>query len=219
MRFYLIQVYDIVVLARSLCYNGGMVKIVDHDKRKIEIAEATWRVILRDGLPGATVRSIAAEAGISLGALRHYFSAQEELLSFAMNLVKERAEARIRNGMQVTLPPREKALRLLLELLPVDDEKMAEMEVWFAFTFHRTHAQKPSGTDPDGILRLVRWVLDALDSQRNLLRPGINKELEAERLYALIDGLALHALLEPERIRPERMREVLSAHLDGLCRP
>ncbi len=164
------------------------------------------------------MRNIAAEAGISLGALRHYFSAQEELLSFAMNLVRERGEARIRSGSQLDLPPKEKAFRLLLELVPVNEEKMAEMDVWFAFTHQRNHAKKLSGTEPDVILSLVEWVLDELDRQGQL-RPEVNKELEVERLYAVVDGLALHALLEPDRLGPERLIRVLSSHIDGLCLP
>ncbi|MET4562444.1 DNA-binding transcriptional regulator YbjK [Lysinibacillus parviboronicapiens] len=36
-----------------------MPKIVNHEERKASIAKATWKVIARDGLKGATVRSIA----------------------------------------------------------------------------------------------------------------------------------------------------------------
>ncbi len=39
-------------------------------------------------MEGATV-NIAQEAGLSLGALRHYFTTQDELLGYAMILVKE----------------------------------------------------------------------------------------------------------------------------------
>lgn len=56
------------------------------------LAEALWRVVRRDGVAAATVRSIAAEAGWSPGALRHYFSTQAELLAFAMEHVIARAQ-------------------------------------------------------------------------------------------------------------------------------
>lgn len=195
-----------------------MPKIVDHSERKSHIAEATWRVILRHGIQGATVRNIAAEAGLSLGALRHYFSTQHELLDFAMNLVKERVTVRCVDIMQQELPPREKASRVLLELLPTDDSSMAEMEVWLAFTFH-LKAPRGSGTElGDGIHPLAILLIEYLD-ENALLKEGLDKDLEAERLYALLDGLALHAMLEPDRMNKQRVIRVLNVHLESICIP
>ena len=48
-----------------------MPKIVDHETRREEIAEALWRVVRRDGVRAASVRTIAAEAGWSPGAVRY----------------------------------------------------------------------------------------------------------------------------------------------------
>lgn len=39
-----------------------MPKIVDHDQRRRDLVEATLRIILRQGLAGATMRDIATEA-------------------------------------------------------------------------------------------------------------------------------------------------------------
>lgn len=79
----------------QVCYNKFMPKIVDHDKRKIEIAEATWKVIVEEGIEQATVRKIAQATGLSVGALRHYFASQSDLLRFSMELVSERVIERI----------------------------------------------------------------------------------------------------------------------------
>ena len=70
--------------------------IVDHEQRRSELAEAGWTVIRRDGLQRASVRNVAREAGWSMGSLRHYFATQSELLCFAMQLVADRARARVR---------------------------------------------------------------------------------------------------------------------------
>src|SRR5690606_18050145 len=103
-----------------------MPKIVDHEKRKEIIAEAAWRVILKQGMKGATVRNIAKEAGLSLGALRYYFSSHEDLLIYAMELVKERVKKRVLNIALSNLPPKEKIIQMLLELLPTNDIKKIE---------------------------------------------------------------------------------------------
>ncbi|ASS71179.1 TetR/AcrR family transcriptional regulator [Bacillus atrophaeus] len=193
-----------------------MPKRIDHEKRRKQIAEAAWRVILERGMEGATVRNIAEEAELSLGALRHYFSTQDELLVYAMKLVKEKAAARINEIALQDLPPKEKILNILLEIVPTDDETRAEMEVWFAFTAYFRHKETVYDAQHDGIFIAMRKLIDYLD-QFHLLQNHLDKEIETEKLYALIDGLALHAMLEPERVNRKRIERVLIQHLHSIC--
>ncbi|MFG2069888.1 TetR/AcrR family transcriptional regulator [Micromonospora tulbaghiae] len=189
-----------------------MPKIVDHDARRAELARAMWRVVYRDGVGAATVRSIAAEAGWSPSALRHYFATQTELLVFAMEHVQAEAAERIAADDR-TGSPREVAQRILEQLLPLDRQRVREAEVWLLLA---ARAQ----TDPaartrmadadDGIRRAAEFAVVLLTGQ-----PAAGPEAVA-RLHALLDGLALHALLYPERMPPARARELLGAHLDTL---
>ena len=48
-----------------------MPKIVNHTLQKEKIAKATWSVIRKVGMDKASVRNIAEEAGLSVGALRY----------------------------------------------------------------------------------------------------------------------------------------------------
>ncbi|ALC83626.1 MULTISPECIES: TetR/AcrR family transcriptional regulator [Bacillus] len=193
-----------------------MPKLVDHNKRKEQIAEATWRTILKKGMEGATVRNIAKEAGLSLGSLRHYFSTQDELLVFAMNLVEERVTDRINKIATQDIPLKEKILKILLEIVPTNQETMAEMEVWFAFTFHMRHRNNKLKDHDDKILLGMKNIVNYLHESR-LLIDHLDKDTEAERLYALVDGLALHAMLEPERVNQQRVLTVLESHLHSIC--
>ncbi|MET3939018.1 AcrR family transcriptional regulator [Paenibacillus sp. PvP094] len=196
-----------------------MPKIVDHDKQRLLVAEAAWRIIRRDGMEQASVRNIAEEAGISAGSMRHYFSTQSELLLYAMNLVSERVSNRIKQ-MSFNGSPMENMKLLLLEFMPNTDEKMAEMEVWFAFA-------AKSKTDPalkaladkvyDEIRQAIATVITYL-VKLNLSRADLNEELEIERLYALVDGLSIHAVLRPDQMTSEIMENALSLHLAALCR-
>ncbi|MEU7172613.1 TetR family transcriptional regulator C-terminal domain-containing protein [Micromonospora tulbaghiae] len=189
-----------------------MPKIVDHDARRAELARAMWRVVYRDGVGAATVRSIAAEAGWSPSALRHYFATQTELLVFAMEHVQAEAAERIAADDR-TGSPREVAQRILEQLLPLDRQRVREAEVWLLLA---ARAQ----TDPaartrmadadDGIRRAAEFAVALLTGQ-----PAAGPEAVAG-LHALLDGLALHALLYPERMPPARARELLGAHLDTL---
>ncbi|MBC6460603.1 TetR/AcrR family transcriptional regulator [Actinomadura sp. HBU206391] len=192
-----------------------MPKVVDPAERRSELAAAVWRVIRRNGLDHASVRNVAREAGLSMGSLRHYFATQSELMIFALQLIIDRIEARI-EALHTEPEPRRQAERVLAELLPMDAERRAENEVWLAFTAramvdHELRALKDRSFDTlrDGCRAMVRRLTGTG-------RSGLDVELEADRLHALIDGLAVHAAMRPDLTTPERMRTIITRHLDEL---
>ena len=196
-----------------------MPKLVDHEQRRAQLAEAVWTVIRRDGLERASVRNVAREAGLSMGSLRHDFATQSELLCFAMQLVGDRARARVR-ALEPAGDARQLAEQLLHQLVPLDDERRAESEVWLAFTgralvdpqqraIHQRIHDQLNGACTTAITLLV----DA-----GLAADGLDVALEASRLHALLDGLALHAVMRPERVPPSRVTAVIARHLDTLLR-
>ncbi|WP_042417293.1 TetR/AcrR family transcriptional regulator [Streptacidiphilus anmyonensis] len=191
-----------------------MPKIVDPEERRASVAAAVWRVVRRSGLDGVSVRTVAAEAGLSPGSLRHYFATQAEVLAFAMQLVLDRVRARV-EAVEPDPDTATAVRRVIEELLPLDAERRAEAEVWLAFT---TRAQ----VDP--ALRALRDAsYDALESVCGQLTDALlpdhpGREAEVERLYALIDGLVLHAVMRPDRATPALMRAVVDRHLTELTR-
>jgi len=52
---------------------------------KARIMEAAKQVICRNGIAGATMRGIAEEAGLSTGAIYHYYKSKEEILYEVMD--------------------------------------------------------------------------------------------------------------------------------------
>ena len=50
-----------------------MPKIVDHDKRRQLIIDGMWKIVQRDGFDAVSVRSVAAEEGLSKSTIAHYF--------------------------------------------------------------------------------------------------------------------------------------------------
>lgn len=194
-----------------------MPKVVDHEQRRRELAHAVWRVIRRQGVEHASVRTVALEAGWSPGALRHYFATQSELLAFAMRLVVERIEGRIAAIDQAT-DPREAVEQVLHELLPLDDERRAENEVWLAFTARALidPALRHQHNEVHAALhQACASSIQTLAAARND-NAGQAPAPEAERLHALIDGLAVHTALRPDLMKPEQIVAVVRLHLDAL---
>ncbi|MEV0005444.1 TetR/AcrR family transcriptional regulator [Micromonospora sp. NPDC050980] len=189
-----------------------MPKIVDHDARRAELAEAMWRVVYRDGVGAATVRSIAAEAGWSPSALRHYFATQTELLVFAMEHVMAKATERF-TAERRTGTVRDVVQGMLEELLPLDRQRVREAEVWLLLAARARAdpaARKRMTEADDGVRRAAEIAVAQLTGERS------PDEAAVARLHALLDGLTLHALLHPDRLPPNRMRELLATHLDQI---
>ncbi len=188
-----------------------MPKLVDHAQRQVAIAEAAWRLVVRHGVSGVSVRAVAAEANLATASLRQAFSTQDALLAFCFELVLERAAERI-TSLSVQGGVRERAEQTLLEVLPLDQERCAEMQVWLSFA-------AASLADP----RLSSIYLRGHDALRQLCRsvvrtvaPGADEELEAARLHALIDGLAMHLVARGDPAAVDAARVILTTHLDSL---
>jgi len=192
-----------------------MPKVVDPVARREDLARAVWRVVRREGLDRASVRAVAQEANLSMGSLRHYFGSQSELRIFAMRMVIERIEQRIL-ALQLPDDPLQAARMALAELLPLDAERQAENQVWLAFT-------TAALVDPD--LRALRN--EAYDLEREGCRQWIRRllpaatarevNLEANRLFALLDGLAMHAAMRPDQATPKHLLAVLACHLEQVA--
>ncbi|WP_158293082.1 MULTISPECIES: TetR/AcrR family transcriptional regulator [Kribbella] len=193
-----------------------MPKVVDPVERRTELVEAVLRVVRRDGLEQASVRNVAREAGLSMGSLRHYFVSQTELMVFAFRTVIDRIESRLAR-LEPEPDPRRRAERVLAELLPLDDDRRAENEVWLAFT---------SRALVDPALRALR------DEGYDALRAGCRAMLtdlsaaglapadvpaEAERLHAWLDGLAVHAAMRADSYTAEKLTAAITYHLDALA--
>lgn len=175
------------------------------------------RVIRRDGVGAASVRTVADEAGMSTGSLRHFFGTQSELLLFAMELVTRRVYDRIAD-IEFTGDMRTDVRVLTEQFVPLDDDRRGEMDVWQAFVV-AAHtdpalAEVRDRTDRemyDGFLRSTTALQDA-----GLLARGASAEVEAMRLHALVDGLAAHAVNHPSRMSADLIRAVLDAHFASL---
>ncbi|MFC4909802.1 TetR/AcrR family transcriptional regulator [Actinomadura gamaensis] len=201
-----------------------MPKLVDPEQRRREVAEAIFRIVRRDGLEHASLRAVAAEAGLAIGSVRHYFDGQADLMIFAMRYFAERAGLRIREAagrLKIPDPDAPAAehvatLELLLaETLPLDDRRREEAVVWLAFvTAARTNPDlRPYARElHDDLAGMLDKLLAAAD-RLGALRAGLDLAAERSRLHALLDGLTMHAVLQPDRITPSELATALRLHM------
>lgn len=210
-----------------MCYSRTVPMRLDHDERRTELAEAVWRVIRREGVRGASVRGVAREAGLSMGSVRYFFGTQEELLHFAMRAVIARATARIQAGasdreaLVIRGDAADAAAQLLEQILPLDEERLGEAQVWLAFTVQGAVDEGMAGIRQEadeGVRQLCEKCVTDLASL-GLVGSDRDIGLEVERLWSLMDGLTLHILLELGRPPASRTGEILRIHLRDLQQP
>jgi AcrR family transcriptional regulator len=190
-------------------------KLVDHDRRRRELAEVVWRVIATQGIEGVSIRDVAAEAGWSSGALRHYFTTKEELLGYAADLVIERVTERVTSASQAA-SLRQAVRGNLVELLPLDPDRLTEARIWHAFVTRSL--VDPALADRQGIVfdefhDLCRGLVGEVE-RHGQLGEGLVPDQEVDHVHALVDGLALHLLLG--RLDPARAEAALDAYLARL---
>lgn len=192
-----------------------MPKQVDPEQRRRHVVDAVFRLVVRDGVAAASLRNIAAEAGLSLGSVRHYFDSSEALLEHAAREMAQRVEARIvarLPGLEAALAGDDQeaafsaVLGLFEELLPLDGQRRAEATVWLAFT-------ELSRTTP--VLR--PYAAELLHGSRvmalEVTRASGQPDDAAEVLAACVDGVILAAVHDPEGYPPDRQRQLVAHQL------
>jgi AcrR family transcriptional regulator len=75
-------------------------KLVDHEARRQELADALLRVVVRDGIDAVSIRTVAAEAGCSIRPVQYYFADKAELLAAAHARVSERMAALVTDSVR-----------------------------------------------------------------------------------------------------------------------
>jgi AcrR family transcriptional regulator len=199
-------------------------KIVNAEARRQDVVEAVWRIIAVDGLEKASLREVADEAGLAVGSVRHYFAGSEELLTHSFATVVDHIVTRLVEALPALEknPPaspehREAVLTLLGELLPLDERRAVEACVWMAFRnaarirpFLAAEADRSHREVAAMMGRAIITLMPAGEPEEALV-------VEAERLLATVDGLCMHALLQPAWMTAGICREVLERHLDGLA--
>lgn len=159
------------------------------------------RVAARRGLEDVSLRHVAAEAGVTAGMVQHYFRTKDEMMVFALGAVRERVERRLAEAPEPE-GSRRRVEALLVQLLPLDEERTLEAHVSLAFQAYA--AVKPE-------------IAANLRADTARMRQGLAAWIggdprHATGLLALAEGLSMQVL--GQHLTGEEALAVLRAHLD-----
>jgi len=191
-----------------------MPKIVDHDERRRDIANAVLRIIAREGIGGANLRVVAKEAGWSTGIINHYFGDKQALLAGAIREAFEAVGDRMRMIQQKQSGVK-RVIALLEAGMPLDDERASMCRIFY-------HFSSAGMSEPEFGAELANyygwWRLEVAAAIKYAQADGafkacVPKEL-SETLIALAEGLGVQTLFDPAAMSPRRLRQRLRQNVN-----
>lgn len=193
-----------------------MPRQVDHEERRQTIAKAVVRLVSAKGVEAASLRAVAAEAGVSMGAVQHYFTTTEEMLLFALEygngLLAERIQERLAG--RDPAPLRDTFRWVCTLLLPLDAESRTGARLWAAL-IARGCVDEPTGRlAADAYANLTAFVVRSLTDVGTGSQTADELTRSARHLVSVIEGLRWPLLFGVYSGR--EALDVLDAQLDQI---
>jgi AcrR family transcriptional regulator len=194
-----------------------MPKQVDYDERRRQVIDAVYALADEKGLEGVTLRDVARQAGVSMGAIQRSFRSKDEMLALALTHVSEKFTARVQMAT-VEQPHAALALaRVAADLALLGTDQRPEAQVWLAFAA-RAAVTPPMAkilkeNYPEAHKLLTGLIREAARSSG----AAVDAELEARTLLALADGLTVQVLLG--QLEQNEAKRILDAYVKRLCAP
>ncbi|WP_329066469.1 TetR/AcrR family transcriptional regulator [Amycolatopsis sp. NBC_01480] len=179
------------------------------------LSGAVWQVLAEEGLPGLTVRAVAARAGCTSGLVMHTFPTKRALLLHARELLHERTAARADALQDAGGEPRAVLRDVLLRAVTLTPEAADEARVWVGFLAAALAdpelAARHRANNRSFVTRIARLT--------GAVGPEWTDErcrAVAKRLVALAEGLNTLAAADPETYSPAMQRDAVAAAVAAL---
>ncbi|HEV2505460.1 MAG TPA: TetR/AcrR family transcriptional regulator [Mesorhizobium sp.] len=175
-----------------------MPKRVDHTLRRLQIAEALWRIAASRGLEEVSMRQVAAEAGVSTRLVQYYFETRDRLLIEALSLRNEHDRKRIEGQLPEGASLQDAIRVMLLGLLPLDAESRQSTLIQLAYGIRAVNdpllAEHVTDHAKPGLEELVADMLAGAQAAGQL-HEGLDLVREAGTLLALSSGMSYDVLM------------------------
>jgi len=194
-----------------------MPKIIDHARRRDEIAFAACKAVARWGFDRLTMARIAREAGSTTGMVAHYFDTKQDIILAALRLISARLDSRLSNRME---DDDADLADILCEALPLDEPRTLETKVWIGFWGQVWSDEKIGAINlivheewTELIRRCVTSGWPEVGTWPEDRRRGVFRSIQI-----FLNGLTASAVTSPHDWPPEDQVLYLKAHLQRLRR-
>lgn len=190
---------------------------MNYKDRRLEVTQAAWRVILREGLDRTSIRAISKEISSSTAVVSHYFRNKEELMLFAL----ERVFENLFEKMKASVIGEEGIRRLeqmIFAALPLEDSDVEGWQVWVAFLGYAVGREKLVQEHQkryDFLRQIICHELTDLQKAK-IIKPNINLTLEANALITFVDGIGVGVVINPKQFDLEQQKYLVQRYIKTL---
>jgi AcrR family transcriptional regulator len=173
-----------------------MPKLVDPEERRRHFATCGLNLIAAQGLEAFTLRAVAGEAGVTTGALTHYFPSRESLIVAVLDLAASAAGKHLTTVFKAAESDYARLHDVLLAALPLDSEGVRAWRIWIAFW---AAALGDQDLAEENGRRYTQWRDLILLLLRPLIGDAAEAHKEADLLAGLIDGFGRQIAIAASR--------------------
>ena len=160
------------------------------------LIDAAFAVVARDGFDGASVKNIAAEAGITPGLLHYHFPSREAVLEAALRRALDDYLDRSRRRREST-PPEEQIDAFLADARAAVETDRDFFRVRLAFAAKALVDPALAAVLRDLNAAAIAETAKTLAAARGSAKVTANDRATAATLKAAFDGLMLASLTDP----------------------
>jgi AcrR family transcriptional regulator len=181
--------------------------------RHQEILDAASRVITDRGLAETRISDIAERCGVSPGLILYYFDSKDRLLVEALTYANDKyylAQARDLRRLSSARERLERLVDLSVPGLLPDSERLEEWALWIEIW---VRALRDPALAKEAEVLDRRWrqsIADIIQAGRETgeFPEGRDPEDLGVQIGALIDGMAIHVLMNDSQLDPEAMKRM-----------
>ena len=190
---------------------------MSQDDRRLEVTQAVWQVIIRDGLDKTSMRAIAKELNSSTGVVTHYFRDKNELMLFALERIFENLHEEMTSSIEEHKGIK-RLEQMILAALPLNSSSLNGWKVWVAFLGYaigREQLVLEHQKRYDFLRKILCQELANLQSAK-LIQNDLDLQLEANALIALVDGIGTNVVINPLQFSSDRQKYLVQRHIKTL---
>lgn len=187
------------------------------EARRDDLIRATLESLAEDGREGASVRKIAARAGVSVGLINHYFAGVDELVAEAYRSLAGSLRQSVSQAVeQAGNDPRARLSAFFRSNFAEPTLDYQVLHVWLAFwsMTRRSPVVQSVHDETYGAYRaMLEELLGSLPTP-----PRFDRRMAAIGLSALIDGLWLEWCLNQKTFTPDEAVSLCESAIENLLR-
>lgn len=187
--------------------------------KREKLSDLAIGLIAEGGLAALTYRSLAAAAGVSLGAIQSEFPSRLEMLDATFDRAWKRAG--MQDGEEKADNPRQKLFEVCSRAVPVEDPPDPSIRAYFEILSDATRDTATKGviseielTEERRYLELIRRAQAAGE-----IDPGHEPQTLIDLIWSLGDGLCIAAFTHPGTFTPQRVRALWTEGFEAILAP